>query len=193
MSISLKKGGSISLTKEAPSLRHVIVGLGWQPNEDGKFDFDLDASAFMLTQDRVRSDDRFIFYGQRTSVCGSVQHAGDNTSGAEGEDADAEQIEVRMEAVPADVDRLAFTVTIHEAAARAQNFGQVEGAYIRLVNADTGKQVARFDLTEDFKTEIALEFGELYRDRNEWRFRAVGVGSRLGLDGLCKKFGVNVG
>jgi tellurium resistance protein TerD len=192
MSISLAKGGNISLSKEEPGLRHVLVGLGWDARESDGADFDLDASAFLLTgAGRVRNDADFIFYNQLHSPEGSVEHTGDNLTGAgEGDD---EAIKVDLTRVPADIERLAIAVTIHEADVRRQNFGMVRNAYIRIVNSDSDREIARYDLGEDYSTETALIFGEVYRYGGEWKFRAVGQGSKGGLAALARGFGVDVG
>lgn len=193
MSLSLRKGGAISLSKEAPGLKKVLVGLGWQENSAGGLDFDLDASAFMLTGPKVRDDSRFVFYGQRVSSCSSVLHHGDNQTGATDQgETDSEVVEVDLTAVPGDVDRIVFVVTIHEAEQRRQNFGQVEDAYIRVVSAENSREILRFDLTERFSSETAVEFGEVYREGADWKFRALAAGASGGLHAMCKRFGVNV-
>ncbi len=191
MAISLSKGGRISLSKEAPDLKMVHVGLGWDPRVTDGTDFDLDASAFMLgANGKIRSDTDFIFYNQLRSSCGSVEHTGDNRTGAgEGDD---EVVMVDLTKVPADVQKIAFTVTIHEADQRRQSFGQVQNAFIRLVNAETNVEVARYDLTEDASTETAMIFGEIYRHGNEWKFSAVGQGYAGGLAAMCQQYGINV-
>ena len=191
MAISLNKGGRLSLDKEAPGLKKVLIGLGWDARATDGADFDLDASAFMLNASgKVRSDTDFIFYNQLKSTCGSVQHTGDNLTGAgEGDD---ETIMVDLARVPAEVQKITFTVTIHEADQRRQNFGQVQNAYIRVVNAETNVEVARYDLAEDASTETAMIFGELYRHGNEWRFSAVGQGYAGGLAAMCRQYGINV-
>ncbi len=191
MAISLNKGGRLSLDKEAPGLKKVLIGLGWDARATDGVDFDLDASAFMLNASgKVRSDADFIFYNQLKSVCGSVQHTGDNQTGAgEGDD---ETIMIDLGRVPPEVQKIAFTVTIHEAETRKQNFGQVNNAYIRLVNAETNVEVARYDLAEDASTETAMIFGELYRHSGEWRFTAVGQGYAGGLAAMCRQYGMNL-
>ena len=191
MSISLNKGERLSLDKQAPNLKKVLIGLGWDARATDGVDFDLDASAFMLGADgKVRSEADFIFYNQLKSVCGSVQHTGDNRTGAgEGDD---EALMVDLTRVPADVQKIVFTVTIHEAEARRQNFGQVGNAFIRLVNAETNAEVARYDLAEDASTETAMIFGELYRHNGEWRFVAVGQGYAGGLAAMCHQYGLNL-
>lgn len=191
MAISLSKGGRISLSKEAPDLKKVHVGLGWDPRVTDGSDFDLDAAAFMLTNTgQVRSDADFIFYNQLRSSCGSVEHTGDNLTGAgEGDD---EVIMVDISKVPTDVEKIAFTVTIHEAEQRRQNFGQVQNAFIRLMNAENDVEVARYDLTEDYSTETAMIFGEIYRHGNEWKFAAVGQGYTGGLKAMCQQYGIKV-
>jgi tellurium resistance protein TerD len=191
MAISLNKGGRLSLSKEDPSLKKVMVGLGWDARVTDGAAFDLDASAFLLgAGDKARSDADFIFYNQLKSACGSVQHTGDNLTGdSEGDD---EVIMVDLIAVLAEVQKIAFTVTIHEAEQRRQNFGQVSNSYIRLVNADTNVEIARYDLAEDASTETAMIFGELYRHGAEWRFSAVGQGYAGGLAAMCRQYGISV-
>jgi tellurium resistance protein TerD len=193
MGISLSKGGNISLTKEAGSggLSRLTVGLGWDTRESDGADFDLDASAFLIDANgKVRSDADFIFYNQPASSCGSVQCTGDNTTG--GGDGDDEQLKVDVTKIPADVQKVAFTVTIHEAESRRQNFGQVANAFIRVENDQDGRELTRYDLGEDASTETALIFGELYRHNGEWKFKAIGQGFKGGLGPLARSFGVNV-
>ena len=191
MSVSLVKGGNVSLSKEAPGLESVVVGLGWDVRATDGTDFDLDASCFLLNAEgKVRSDADFIFYNNKTSACGAVRHQGDNLTG-EG-DGDDEKISVSLTALPADVAKLSFAVTIHEADQRHQNFGMVSNAFIRVVNEKDGKELARFDLSEDASTNTSLIFGELYRHNNEWKFRAVGQGYDGGLGPLARNYGVNV-
>lgn len=192
MAISLQKGGNVNLSKEAPGLNEVIVGLGWDVRATDGGDFDLDASAFMVKADgKVRSDTDFIYYNNLKSADGSVVHQGDNRTGAgEGDD---EVVDVTLKNVPAEIDKIAFAVTIHDAETKRQSFGQVNNAYIRVVNKADGKELARYDLTEDGSTETALIFGELYRNGADWKFRAVGQGFKGGLGPLAKNFGVNVG
>ena len=189
MALSLSKGGNLSLTKEAPGMTKVLVGLGWDARSTDGQDFDLDASAFLLKADgKVRAESDFIFYNQLKSVDGSVEHTGDNRTG-EG-DGDDEAIKVDLSKVPADIDRIAFTVTIHEAEARKQSFGQVRNAFIRIVNQDNNNEVARYDLAEDASTETAMIFAELYRNGTEWKFRAVGQGFKGGLKPLAESYGL---
>ena len=189
MALSLSKGGNLSLTKEAPGMTKVLVGLGWDARSTDGQDFDLDASAFLLKADgKVRADSDFIFYNQLKSVDGSVEHTGDNRTG-EG-DGDDEAIKVDLSKVPAEIDKIAFTVTIHEAEARRQNFGQVRNAFIRIVNQDSNSEVARYDLAEDASTETAMIFAELYRHGTEWKFRAVGQGFNGGLKPLAESYGL---
>ena len=189
MALSLSKGGNLSLTKEAPGMTKVLVGLGWDARSTDGQDFDLDASAFLLKADgKVRADSDFIFYNQLKSVDGSVEHTGDNRTG-EG-DGDDEAIKVDLSKIPADIHKIAFTVTIHEAEARRQSFGQVRNAFIRIVNQDTNVEVGRYDLAEDASTETAVIFGELYRHGTEWKFRAVGQGFNGGLKPLAESFGL---
>jgi tellurium resistance protein TerD len=191
MGVSLAKGGNVSLTKEAPGLTSVLVGLGWDARSTTGDDFDLDASALMLDQGgKVLSDKHFIFFNNMTSPDGSVAHAGDNRTG-EG-DGDDEAITVDLATVPADVDKIVFPVSVYEAEARKQGFGQVRNAFIRVVNNDGGAEIARYDLTEDASTETAMVFGELYRNGAEWKFRAVGQGYSSGLAGIARDYGVAV-
>lgn len=192
MAVSLSKGGNVSLSKEEPNLAKILVGLGWDNRKtDGK-DFDLDASLFMVGQSgRCLSDSGFIFYNNKESADGSVKHLGDNRTG-EG-DGDDEKISVVLGKVGADVQRLAVTVTIHDAAERGQNFGQVQNAFIRVVNEDTGREIARYDLGEDYSTETAMVFGEIYRHNNEWKFKAIGQGYTGGLKAMANQYGINVG
>ncbi|MFS0827121.1 TerD family protein [Pseudomonas phoenicis] len=189
MALSLSKGGNLSLTKTDPSLTRVIVGLGWDPRATDGQEFDLDASAFLLKGDgKVRSEADFIFYNQLKSADGSVEHTGDNRTGAG--DGDDEVIKVDLSRVPADVEKVVFTVTIHDADARKQNFGQVGGAFIRVVNETNGNEVVRYDLAEDASTETAMIFAELYRNAGEWKFRAVGQGYAGGLKAVATGFGL---
>jgi len=191
MALSLTKGGNLSLTKEAPGMTKVLVGLGWDARSTDGQDFDLDASAFLLKADgKVRADSDFIFYNQLKSVDGSVEHTGDNRTG-EG-DGDDEAIKVDLSKIPADIDKIMFTVTIHEAEARRQSFGQVRNAFIRIVNQDSNSEVARYDLAEDASTETAMIFAELYRNGSEWKFRAVGQGFRGGLKPLAESYGLKL-
>ncbi|PXX74495.1 TerD family protein [Rivihabitans pingtungensis] len=191
MPVSLRKGENVSLSKNEPDLCHVLIGLGWEARSSNGSDFDLDASLFMLTaHGRVRGDTDFIFYGQLTSPCGSIEHTGDNKTGAgEGDD---EAIRVTLNKVPVDIERLVVAVTIHEAEQRQQSFGQVRDAFVRLVNTDNNQEILRFDLSEDYSTETALIFGEIYRRGSEWKFRAVGQGYSGGLLALCTQYGIDV-
>ena len=191
MGVSLSKGGNVSLTKEAPGLTAVTVGLGWDARSTTGTDFDLDASAIMAgVSGKVLSDGHFVFFNNLTSVDGSVQHLGDNLTG-EG-DGDDEEINVNLAAVPPEVDKIVFPVSIYDAAARSQSFGQVRNAFIRVINQAGGAEIARYDLSEDASTETAMVFGELYRNGAEWKFRAVGQGYASGLAGIARDFGVNV-
>ncbi|WP_030620439.1 TerD family protein [Streptomyces sclerotialus] len=191
MAITLAKGGNVSLSKEAPGLTAVVIGLGWDVRTTTGTDHDLDASALLCGESgKVVSDQHFVFYNNLKSPDGSVEHTGDNLTG-EGE-GDDEQIKVDLAAVPADVARVVFPVSIHDAEARAQNFGQVRNAYIRVVNQADGQEIARYDLSEDAATETAMVFGELYRHGGEWKFRAVGQGYASGLAGIATDYGVNV-
>lgn len=190
MSVSLSKGGNVSLAKADPTMTKVLVGLGWDPRATDGQDFDLDASAFLLdSTGKVRGDNDFIFYNNLSDAAQSVVHTGDNRTGAG--DGDDESLKVDLTKIPAEVDKIAFTVTIHDAEARRQSFGQVGGAFIRLVNDATGVEVARYDLSEDASTETAMIFGELYRHNNEWKFRAVGQGYAGGLEAMCDQYGIS--
>ncbi|OLZ63048.1 chemical-damaging agent resistance protein C [Streptomyces sp. IMTB 2501] len=191
MGVSLTKGGNVSLSKEAPGLSAVVVGLGWDVRTTTGAGFDLDASALLLNNSgKVVSDRHFVFYNNLTSPDGSVEHTGDNLTG-EGE-GDDETLKVNLGAVPAEVDRIVFPVSIHDADARGQSFGQVSNAFIRVVNQSGGAELARYDLSEDASTETAMVFGELYRAGADWKFRAVGQGYASGLAGIAGDFGVNV-
>jgi tellurium resistance protein TerD len=192
MSVSLKKGGNVSLSKEEPGLSRILIGLGWDARATDGADFDLDASAFVLgSEDKVRNDGDFIFYNNLKSTDGSVEHTGDNLTG-EG-DGDDEAVKVDLSRVAGDVQKVAIAVTIHDAEARRQNFGMVQNAFIRVVNDANGRELARYDLTEDYSVETALIFGEVYRNGADWKFRAVGQGYEGGLAPLARNYGVNVG
>ena len=191
MSVSLSKGGNVSLSKEAPGLTNVVVGLGWDARSTTGTEFDLDASAIVAGADsKVLSDKHFIFFNNLVSPDGTVEHTGDNLTG-EGE-GDDEQVKVNLAGMATDVDKLVFTVSIYDADARSQSFGQVRNAFIRVVNQSGGSEIARYDLTEDASTETAMVFGELYRSGADWKFRAVGQGYASGLAGIARDFGVNV-
>ena len=191
MGVSLTKGGNVSLTKHAPGLTAVLIALGWDARTTSGQDFDLDASALMINAGgKIVSDAHFVFFNNLTSPDGSVQHTGDNLTG-EGE-GDDESIKVNLAAVPPEVDKVVFPVSIYEAAAQSQSFGQVRNAYIRVVNQGDGVELARYDLTEDASTETAMIFGELYRSGAEWKFRAVGQGYASGLAGIAGDFGVKL-
>ena len=191
MAISLQKGQRVDLTKDRPSLKNVLIGLGWDINHyDGETDFDLDASAFMTKANgKVGNENDFIFYGNLNHVSGSVQHMGDNRTG-EG-DGDDEVIKVQLDKIPSDYDTISFTVTIYEAEKRLQNFGMVENAYVRLIDEDTCEELVRFDLTEDFSTETALVVAEIYKRDGQWKFAAIGSGYDGGLKALCKEYGID--
>lgn len=187
--VSLSKGQKVSLAKVAPALKNIMVGLGWDEQQfDNGYPFDLDAAAFLCGPNNMSSPENFIFYNNLVGAGGSVQHMGDNLTG--NGDGDDEQIFVKLDQVPANIEKIAFTVTIHEADIRRQNFGQISNAFIRLVDNDTGSEVIRYDLTEDFGTETAIVVGELYRHNGEWKFSAVGAGFAGGLLALCKHYGI---
>ncbi|WP_122848295.1 TerD family protein [Pseudomonas viridiflava] len=190
MALTLQKGGNLSLSKTDPTLTNVLIGLGWDPRATDGQDVDLDASAFLLgANGKVRSEADFIFYNQLKSADGSVEHTGDNRTGAG--DGDDEVVKVDLTRVPADVDKIVFVVTIHEADARKQNFGQVGGSFIRVVNEKSSAEVVRYDLAEDASTETAMVFAELYRNAGEWKFRAIGQGYAGGLKAVANSYGMN--
>ncbi|MER2516463.1 MAG: TerD family protein [Candidatus Accumulibacter phosphatis] len=191
MAISLQKGGNVNLSKEAPGMKKMLVGLGWDVRATDGEAFDLDSSAFLLTiAGKVRGDADFIFYNQAKSADGSVEHTGDNRTGAGS--GDDEAILVDLSRVPADIEKISVCVTIHEAEARRHNFGMVAAAYIRCVNAETNSEVAKYDLSEDASVETAMIFGEIYRHAGDWKFKAIGQGFQGGLGPLAKNFGVSV-
>ncbi len=191
MAISLNKGGNLSLSKTDPNLTHVLVGLGWDARSTDGVDFDLDASAFLLGESgKVRGESDFIFYNQTRSPEGSVEHTGDNRTG-DG-DGDDESVKIDLSKVPAEIQKIAITVTIHDGESRGQNFGQVQNAFIRIVNDQSNTEIVRFDLNEDYSTETAMIFGELYRHGGEWKFRAVGQGYAGGLGAMCRQFGITI-
>ena len=192
MPVSLQKGQKVNLTKGNPGLSKVVVGLGWDVNQfDTGGDFDLDAAAFLLSDSgKVTKSEDFVFYGNLQHPSGSVQHMGDNLTG-EG-DGDDEQIRIELSKVPENLTKIAFTVTIYEPEQRRQNFGQVNNAFIRIYNEETGEELLRYDLGEDFSIETAVVFGELYKNNGEWKFNAIGSGYQGGLAALCQNFGVDV-
>lgn len=192
MAVNLTKGQKVDITKTNPGLSKLRVGLGWDINKyDGGADFDLDACAFLCGENgRVTSDEDFIFYSNLRHRSGAVEHKGDNLTG-EGE-GDDEVIDVDLDRVPADIAKIAFTATIYEGEARRQNFGQVSNAFIRIVDQNTGTELIRYDLGEDFSIETSIVVGEIYRHHGEWKFNAIGSGFQGGLSALCKNFGVNV-
>lgn len=192
MAVSLSKGGNVSLSKEAPGLSEVLVGLGWDPRVTDGTEFDLDASVFIVGENgKVLDDASFVFYNNKKTADGSVEHMGDNRSGAG--DGDDEQVTVKLTSLNALVKKLVFAVTIHDADARKQNFGQVSNAYIRVINKADGKELARYDLSEDASTETAMIFGELYRSGEEFKFKAIGQGFAGGLKPLAETHGVSIG
>lgn len=191
MGVSLSKGGNLSLSKSAPSLKRILVGLGWNANAAVGADFDLDASAFLVGDNgKVRGDEDFVFYHQLVSPCGSVQHTGDNRVGDTG--GDDEALEINLEKVPDRIKRIVICVTIHDADARRQNFGQISDSFMRIVNLDNDIEIVRFDLSEDYSTETAMIFGEVYKHNDEWKFKAVGQGFAGGLESMCGQFGIIV-
>ncbi len=191
MPVSLQKGQKVSLTKGNPGLKKVVVGLGWDVNQfDTGGDFDLDAAAFLLTDSgRVSRQEDFVFFGNLAHPSGSVQHMGDNLTGAgEGDD---EQIKIDLSKVPDNITKIAFTVTIYEPEKRRQNFGQINNAFIRIYNEETGEEMLRYDLGEDFSIETAAVFGEVYKNGSEWKFNAIGSGYQGGLKALCAQYGID--
>lgn len=191
MAVSLSKGGNISLSKTDPQLKNIHVGLSWDARSTDGSDFDLDASVFMVnSENKVRGDHDFIFYNQLKSSCGSVEHTGDNRTGAG--DGDDEVINVALDKVPADISKIVIAVTIHDPEQRRQNFGQVHNAAVRLLNIDTKNEVIRYDLSEDASVETAMIFGEIYRHNTEWKFRAVGQGYAGGLRALAIQYGIQM-
>jgi len=191
VTVSLSKGGNVSLSKEAPNMRTMRIGLGWDMRVTDGSAFDLDASVFVLGEDgKVRNNSDFVFFNNLTGGDGAVVHQGDNLTG-EGE-GDDEVIVVTLDKLPANVAKISFAATIYEADQRRQNFGMVQNAFIRVVNGDGGKEVARYDLSEDASTETAMIFGELYRHGAEWKFKAIGQGFSGGLGPLARSFGVSV-
>ncbi|MCQ8190280.1 TerD family protein [Streptomyces rugosispiralis] len=190
MGVSLSKGGNVSLSKEAPGLTAVLIGLGWDVRTTTGADHDLDASALLCDESgKVLSDQHFVFYNNLKSPDGSVEHTGDNLTG-EGA-GDDEIVKVNLAGVPGNVAKVVFPVSIHDAEVRGQSFGQVRNAYIRVVNQANDQEIARYDLSEDASTETAMVFGELYRHGAEWKFRAVGQGYASGLRGIALDYGVN--
>jgi len=191
MPISLKKGQKVSLTKGNPGLKNVVVGLGWDTNAyDTGADFDLDAAAFCLTDSgKVSSQNDFVFFGNLNHQSGAISHLGDNLTGAG--DGDDEQIKIDLSRIPAEITKIAFTVTIYEAEARRQNFGQVSNAFVRIFDENTGEELLRYDLGEDFSIETAVVFGELYKNGDEWKFNAIGSGYQGGLAALCNMYGID--
>lgn len=192
MPINLSKGQKVNLTKGNPGLKNIMVGLGWDVNAfDSGADFDLDASAFLIADNgKCPTEKEFIFYGNLEHASGSVKHMGDNRTG-DG-DGDDEQIQVDLSTIPANVSKIAFTVTIYDAELRHQNFGQVSNAFIRIVNETNGEEIIRYDLSEDFSIETAIVVGELYRHNGEWKFNAIGSGFQGGLAALCGHYGIDV-
>ena len=192
MPINLSKGQKVDLTKGNPGLNNIMIGLGWDVNAfDSGAAFDLDASAFMMgANGKCTTEKEFVFYGNLTHPSESVKHMGDNLTG-EG-DGDDEQIQIDLSKVPAGIEKIAFAVTIYDADARRQNFGQVSNAYIRIVNESNNTELIRYDLGEDFSIETAVVVGELYRNNGEWKFNAIGSGFQGGLAALCGHYGIDV-
>ena len=192
MPINLSKGQRVDLTKGNPGLKNIMVGLGWDVNEfDSGSTYDLDAAAFMVGENgKCPTEKEFIFYGNLEHISGAVKHMGDNLTGdGEGDD---EQIFVDLNKIPANISRIAFTVTIYDADVKRQNFGQVSNAFIRIVDEATGQELIRYDLGEDFSIETAIVVGELYKHNGEWKFNAIGSGFQGGLAALCGHYGIEV-
>jgi tellurium resistance protein TerD len=191
MPVNLTKGGNVNLSKEAPGLARILIGLGWDARATDGSAFDLDACVFLLNAaGKVLGDDSFIFYNNKTSSCGGVEHAGDNKTGAGA--GDDETVKIDLGRVAPGIEKATFCVTIHEADVRKQNFGMVSNAYIRVLNAANGVEIARYDLSEDASVDAAMIFGELYRHNGEWKFKAVGQGFKGGLGPLAASYGVSV-
>ncbi|WP_195984015.1 TerD family protein [Clostridium sp. D33t1_170424_F3] len=192
MPINLSKGQKVDLTKGNAGLDKILAGLGWDTNKyDGGSEFDLDVSVFLTdAQGRVAKDTDFIFYNNTQDAAGSVIYGGDNRTG-EGE-GDDETVNIILSKVPADIQKISFTVTIHEADERGQNFGQVQNAYIRVVDTAKNEELLRYDLGEDYSIETAIVVAEIYRHGGEWKFAAVGSGFQGGLAALCRNFGLDV-
>lgn len=183
MAINLTKGQRIEI-----GLAKVGVGLGWDPNEGTGFDFDLDASAFMLAGNKkIPKDEFFVFYNNQQSPDGSVESSGDDLTGGSS-DGDDETLTVDLSKVDSKIQEIIFTVTIHDYEARKQNFGQVRNSFIRIYNAQTNVEIAKYELDEDFSVETAVEFGRLYKRDAEWKFEAMGIGYKGGLDFFVKKY-----
>ncbi|MFJ1696064.1 TerD family protein [Streptomyces sp. NPDC088252] len=191
MGVSLAKGQNVVLNQDGTPLADVTVGLGWDARPVGGTDFDLDASAIICGPDqKVVSDRHFVFYNNLTSPDGAVRHTGDNTTG-EG-DGDDEQLLVDLDRLDEKTGQIVFTVSIHDAQNRGQNFGQVEDAYIRVLDNLTGREMCRYELSYDAAGETAMVFGALYRRGGEWKFRAIGQGYASGLAGIAVDYGVDV-
>ena len=191
MPVSLSKGGNVSLTKEAPGLTAITVGLGWDVRTTTGTDFDLDASAIVLdAAGKVLSDKHFVFFNNTATPDQTVVHTGDNVTGQG--DGDDEQIKVNLAGLPPEADKIVFPVSIYDADNRSQNFGQVRSAFIRVINQAGEAEIARYDLSEDAATETAMVFGEIYRNGAEWKFRATGQGYASGLSGIARDFGVSL-
>lgn len=184
MAINLTKGQRIEI-----GLSQVGVGLGWDPNEGTGFDFDLDASAFMLGENKkLPKDEYFVFYNNPLSPDKAVESSGDDTTGGNSDGGDDETLTVHLEKVDSSVQEIIFTVTIHDYETRKQNFGQVRNSYIRIYNAQTNEEIAKYELDEDFSIETAVEFGRLYRRNGEWKFEAMGIGYKGGLQYFVDKY-----
>ena len=193
MAVNLAKGQKVSLTKNNPGLKNIIVGLGWNIDSSAASTaFDLDASAFLLNSEgRVSEPKDFVFYGNLSHPSGAVMHKGGSPKGVGF--ADNAKIKINLSLIPAFVVRIAFTATIYEADEKNQTFSQVSNAYIRIYNEQTNEELLRYNLSEDFSVETAVVFGELYKNNGEWKFNAMGNGSRGGLAALCGNYGVEVG
>jgi len=192
MAISLAKGQKVDLTKTNPGLQNIVVGLGWDTNKyDGGHDFDLDSSVFLLDANgKVTSEGDFVFYNNKVGGNGSVEHTGDNLTGVG--DGDDESVKINLADVPASIEKIAFTITIHDAETRSQNFGQVNNAFVRVYNPTSNEELIRYDLGEDFSIETAVVVAELYRHNGEWKFNAIGSGFQGGLAALARNYGLDV-
>lgn len=192
MAINLTKGQKIDLTKGNTGLKNILVGLGWDTNKyDGTADFDLDASVFLTGENgKCSSDAGFVFYNNLTGGNGSIVHTGDNLTG-EGE-GDDEQVKINLAGIPGEIHKVVFAITINDAQANNQNFGQVSNAFVRIVDNDKNEELLRFDLGEDFSIETSVVACELYRHNGEWKFNAIGMGFQGGLEALCREYGLSV-
>jgi tellurium resistance protein TerD len=189
--INLSKGGKINLTKETPGLKKIMFGLHWDCAQGGQYEYDLDASVFLVDERGRTADKDFIFYNNLVGVNDCVIHHGDDKVGSQGGDEDDEQISIDLDKIPSYIQKVALCISIYDANRRRQNFGQVHNAYCRMVNEETGREEVRFNLGEDFSIEIAVVVGEVYRHNGDWKFNAIGSGFTGGLEALCKNYGID--